>query len=390
MEVRNSSFANGADVAQWDDANILTQQWYIYDKGNGWHEFVNANSGKALDVTGGKTANGTNVQQFERNNTDAQRFRLISNNIGTDVRLTVSNNGSGDDAVFSPGNYPNMVDIRGKDFNDKASCIEVPNGAGAVVFTEAGFGGSYRVFLPGQYNLESTAYSGLNKNISSIRVLSESDARDWKSPAAIVTVPPAPTPSPQPIEPEIIQAYPKQGTVTSGDTVSIYVKSNDIVDAIELINERGEVVAASSVPMTNRNGEKEWNFGWGTRDAGNRSLKIRAYVGSRYTDYTISVTVNEPVSTMTIYSIAVANSTVKVGDYCWMTVVTSADISDLWIVNETKDTTVYQLVRSYSVGSNKGWDIGWQLGQSGYRTGYIVASNGNKTISMPFECIVID
>jgi hypothetical protein len=387
-----------------------------------------------------------------------------------------------------------MTDIRGKNFNDKASYVEVPNGAGAVIFTDGNYGGSACVLLPGKYNLESASYSAWNNTISSVKVMSENEARNWKQ-AIVVTPSPTPTPPPIPqeIEPNILQAQPKQNTVNPGDSVMIYVKTNDIVGKIELINERGEVVAGSSVPTSSRSGEKEWDFAWKTQDVGKRSLIVRAYAGAKYTDKNISVTValpdvpkpavigvsypspivdagetvivnvntnlstskvclmnerreivaeavtsastsgnqkvwqlpwgtsmsgerqisvyagdesgyqtergsfvslsitvKEPVASLKIYSVAVANSTVTVGDYCWMTVVTSADISDMWVVNESGGDTVYQLVSTYSVGNNKGWDIGWQLGKAGNRTGYIIASNGSQTVSMPFNCTAIN
>jgi hypothetical protein len=76
MEVRNGIFENGGQVGQSDDVNIFTQQWFIYDTGNGYFEFVNANSGLALDVDG-TIQQRTFMRQFERNNTASQRFQLI-------------------------------------------------------------------------------------------------------------------------------------------------------------------------------------------------------------------------------------------------------------------------------------------------------------------------
>ena len=77
LEVRNSSFNSGAQVAQWSDANIHTQRWFIYNANGNLFELVNSNSGLALDVMGGSTQNRTFVQQYRRNGTAAQRFRLI-------------------------------------------------------------------------------------------------------------------------------------------------------------------------------------------------------------------------------------------------------------------------------------------------------------------------
>ena len=77
MEVRNSSHQNGAEVAQWDDAGIATQRWFIYDAGDGYISFVNANSGKALDVSSQNPQQHDFLQQYQRNNTQAQQFMLI-------------------------------------------------------------------------------------------------------------------------------------------------------------------------------------------------------------------------------------------------------------------------------------------------------------------------
>ncbi|MDR1203986.1 MAG: peptidoglycan DD-metalloendopeptidase family protein [Peptococcaceae bacterium] len=92
-------------------------------------------------------------------------------------------------------------------------------------------------------------------------------------------------------EPKVIMAYPKQNSVQSGDSVWIYAKTNDIADRVALINERGETAAGSSVPTTDQNGEKEWDFQWKTQDTGSRNLVLRAYAGDQYVDYAISAAV---------------------------------------------------------------------------------------------------
>ena len=49
---------------------------------NQWYELVSKNSGKAIDVAGGSTANGTRLQQYTRNNTSSQRFRFVATSSG--------------------------------------------------------------------------------------------------------------------------------------------------------------------------------------------------------------------------------------------------------------------------------------------------------------------
>lgn len=66
-------------------ANIQIHKGVKYDEdkysvvtvthmGNGYYKLVMKNSGKAIDVSGGGTANGTNVQQYNDNGSDAQRW----------------------------------------------------------------------------------------------------------------------------------------------------------------------------------------------------------------------------------------------------------------------------------------------------------------------------
>jgi hypothetical protein len=75
MEVRGSSFADGAQVDQFLCAPDPNQLWRL-GRGNDNNHFtlVNMNSGKCLDVSGNSTANGAKVQQWCCNGTDAQGF----------------------------------------------------------------------------------------------------------------------------------------------------------------------------------------------------------------------------------------------------------------------------------------------------------------------------
>jgi hypothetical protein len=54
----------------------MTHGGYPADKeaGNGWVSLVNQRSGKCLDVAGGRTFNGTNVQSYQCNNSSAQKW----------------------------------------------------------------------------------------------------------------------------------------------------------------------------------------------------------------------------------------------------------------------------------------------------------------------------
>ncbi len=76
MEVRGSSFSNGAQVDQTGCSQDPGQFWRWGRPNVGYSlPLVNVNSGKCLDVNAISTANGARVQQWDCNGTTAQLFR---------------------------------------------------------------------------------------------------------------------------------------------------------------------------------------------------------------------------------------------------------------------------------------------------------------------------
>lgn len=87
LDVEGGSIASGANVQQWNDNDSRAQQWVIdsdggsatYDGGSypTYTIKLSANTGLALDVSGGRAASGQNVQIYTANGTDAQRWMLV-------------------------------------------------------------------------------------------------------------------------------------------------------------------------------------------------------------------------------------------------------------------------------------------------------------------------
>lgn len=77
IEVRDSRTDDRAPVAQWDYAKIPCQQWKIELNSDGTCSFVNANSGKYMNVEGNDTKNGTRFIQYYNDGTTAEKFKLI-------------------------------------------------------------------------------------------------------------------------------------------------------------------------------------------------------------------------------------------------------------------------------------------------------------------------
>lgn len=66
------------NVAQYTDKGTDNQRWIIKETGNGYYNLISKVNGKALDVEDGKASNGTNIQTYEINGTNAQAFRFVS------------------------------------------------------------------------------------------------------------------------------------------------------------------------------------------------------------------------------------------------------------------------------------------------------------------------
>jgi uncharacterized protein YjdB len=77
LEVAAFSKSEGGNVQVYTYGGQESAKWYLVDCGNGYYKFVNKYSGYVLDVLNNGNANGTNIQQWRDNGTDAQRFKLI-------------------------------------------------------------------------------------------------------------------------------------------------------------------------------------------------------------------------------------------------------------------------------------------------------------------------
>lgn len=75
LDVSGGETTNGANVQIWTKNNTNAQKFVISDTGDGWH-IRNIASGKYVDVNGASFAPGTNVQSWEENNTRAQLWTV--------------------------------------------------------------------------------------------------------------------------------------------------------------------------------------------------------------------------------------------------------------------------------------------------------------------------
>lgn len=74
LDVSGGSSADGANVQIWQNNDTGAQKWNFSRNVDGSYTIVNAASGKALDVKDAAASSGTNIQQWSRNGSAAQRW----------------------------------------------------------------------------------------------------------------------------------------------------------------------------------------------------------------------------------------------------------------------------------------------------------------------------
>jgi hypothetical protein len=78
-DVYNFSLNDSGDVRQWEYSTSRNQQWYFEYVEDGWFHIRSRWSGKYLNVSGGSSSNGANIQQYSLYPSDPERqqWRLI-------------------------------------------------------------------------------------------------------------------------------------------------------------------------------------------------------------------------------------------------------------------------------------------------------------------------
>ncbi len=107
IDVKDRSTSNGTGIQIWESTGGDNQKFTAIDCGNGYFLFQDVNSGKAIDVPNGIPLPLLGVQLYDVNRTDAQLWRIIdagggyyriqskaNENYYLDVRSGKSNNGT--------------------------------------------------------------------------------------------------------------------------------------------------------------------------------------------------------------------------------------------------------------------------------------------------------
>lgn len=76
LDVRSASTANGANIWQFSANYSDAQKWRIDENADGTYTFTSKCNNKVIDVASAKYKNGTNIQCWTSNGTPAQKFKL--------------------------------------------------------------------------------------------------------------------------------------------------------------------------------------------------------------------------------------------------------------------------------------------------------------------------
>lgn len=138
--------------------NSAGQMWMLVGIDAGSYSFMNLENNKVLDVCSASTANGTNIQTYSYNGTAAQKFDLKS----TDYVKT------GMYVFHSRANYSQVLDVSGGSSDDGANIQSYSsNGSGAQKWNIVGNGdGTYRIVNAANGKVfdvaNGSAYNGAN------------------------------------------------------------------------------------------------------------------------------------------------------------------------------------------------------------------------------------
>lgn len=118
FDVPSASMANGTRIQLYAANGTNAQRFRFRKIGNGTYGIANVNSGKVLDVYGGSTSNGAMLQQYGSNNTVAQQW-------------TVRDYGSGKISLISV-NANKAIDVPGANYASSVALqLYAPNGTAA-------------------------------------------------------------------------------------------------------------------------------------------------------------------------------------------------------------------------------------------------------------------
>lgn len=113
LDVQNGGTAIYTNIWQYDVNGTDNQKWIIQDIGNGYYNIISKANGLYVDISGGLSNNdGTNIQLYYDNGSDAQQFNFVPINIidedSYQIQSTINSRKVLDVSGGSQENYANV------------------------------------------------------------------------------------------------------------------------------------------------------------------------------------------------------------------------------------------------------------------------------------------
>ena len=123
MDVSNAAIQNGTNFQHYEPNNSKTQKWIGIRQSDGSITFVSAlDKDKCMDLSGGTAKNGSNIHLYETNNSKAQRWILSQKTLTEE--LAEAHQGDVEDgtyAIKSAVNQAYVLDISGGSKSNRAN-----------------------------------------------------------------------------------------------------------------------------------------------------------------------------------------------------------------------------------------------------------------------------
>ncbi len=110
LDVYCGASSNGTNVQQYDGNNTKAQQWVLKNAGNGYFYIISKCNGLYLDVNEAIAENGSNIQVYEGNGSNAQKFKFTKN---TDIETHKLPEGDGTYIISTALNKDKVLDVSG-------------------------------------------------------------------------------------------------------------------------------------------------------------------------------------------------------------------------------------------------------------------------------------
>ena len=116
LDIKSGSSANGANVQQYSWNGTAAQLWKFVEAGDGSY-YIKSKLGTAIDLPSGKTLAGTNIQMYAMNGTNAQKWILDTER----MNLKEVEVAEGTYTIQNGSNSTQVLDVKGSSLSDSAN-----------------------------------------------------------------------------------------------------------------------------------------------------------------------------------------------------------------------------------------------------------------------------